>query len=165
MDNRDVNRPLGAGLFFYECFRLLVLVFFLMVTSAASPMETPAGLVNSGIYSVYMSSNALFPLMALFIWLKPGEYRNFTTLYMAGKVIAVITFYVWEIFSMRRGIASDLLLGPGAGDTIGVENVTKSLILFGGSALLSLTDILSVWGAWVFNKKYRRALAPESGGL
>ena len=138
------------------------MVFFMLVASnEASSYE-----FFSGFYSVYMSANALFPLMALFMWLKPGEYRNFSTLYIAGKIIALISFYSWEIFSIQRGVSSNLLLrlGLGSREFTGNENLTRALILFGGSALLSLADILSVWGAWTFNKKYCRALTPETGG-
>ena len=145
---RDAYRPLRAGLFIYECFRIFILVLFLLLAS----VETSIDGNYSGTYSVYMSSNALFPLMALFLWLKPEEYINYSLLYTAGKIIALISFYVWEIFSFREfAINGDL---------------TKSLVLLGGGALLSLADMLSVWGAWVINKKYRREMSPfESGGV
>ena len=129
-------KPLGAGLFFYECLRILVLVVFLFAASS--------GGFDSGPYSVYMSSNALFPLMALFMWLRPDEYRNYLTLYMAGKIIGAVSFYTWEIFSSREF--------PGA------ENVVRSIALLGGSIFISLTDILSVWGAWTLKRKYEQAL-------
>jgi hypothetical protein len=138
-----ICRPLGAGLFFYECLRLLLLVFFLLAAS-------PEGSVN-GFYPVYMSSNALFPLMALFIWLKPEEYKSYVTLYIAGKIIALISFYAWEIFSFREFLRA--------------ENLARNMLLFGGGALLSLADILSVWGAWTISKKHKMAEALESGGV
>ena len=141
---RDVYRPLRAGLFVYECLRLLCLVFFLLVASLEASIN--------GTYSVYISSNALFPLMALFIWLRPEEYENYTTLYIAGKVIALVSFYVWEIFSFREFAKA--------------EDLVRNLILLGGGALVSLADMLSVWGAWMINRKYRRAASPfESGGV
>ena len=139
----DVCRPLAAGLFLYECLRLLLLVFFLLTAS-------PEGSVN-GIYPVYMSSNALFPLMALFIWLKPEEYKSYVTLYIAGKIIALVSFYAWEIFSFREFLKA--------------ENLARNMFLFGGGVLLSLADILSVWGARTINKKLKGAEALESGGM
>jgi len=104
---------------------------------------------------VYMSSNALFPLMALFIWLRPGEYRNYITLYIAGKIVSLVSFYSWEIFTLR--------------DINRFENLTNNIVLFCGGALIGLADMLSVWGAWTIGKKYRprtegREPAPESGG-
>jgi hypothetical protein len=138
----DVYRPLGAGLFFYECLRLLMLVFFMVFASLESNI--------SGSYAVYMSSNALFPLMTLFIWLRPDEYRNYIKLYMAGKIVSLVSFYSWEVFSLR--------------DINRAGNFANNIVFFGGGALIGLADMLSVWGAWAINKKYRRAPAPESGG-
>ena len=140
-DPKDIHRPLRTGLFFYECLRLLALVVFLLIASEVSFTES---------YSVYMTSNALFPMMALFIWLSPGEYRNYISLYIAGKIIMLISFYVWEIFSFREFLMSG--------------NFAINLLLFGGNAILSLTDILSVWLAWTINKKLRKAQASGSGG-
>ena len=120
-------------LFFYECLRLLFLVIFLLTPS----FDFFAG----GVYSVYMSSNALFPMMVLFMWLKQEEYRNYATLFMAGKFIAVIVFFVWEFFSFR-GFS-------------GMLNTAGNMILFFGTALLSLLDIFSVWGVWMVSRKWR----------
>ena len=145
---RDACRPLRAGLFVYECLRVFILVLFLLVAS----IEASAGGIYLGTYSVYMSSNALFALMALFLWLKPEEYINYSLLYIAGKVIALISFYIWEIISFREFARN--------GD------LAKNIVLLGGGALLSLADMLSVWGAWVIKKKYRREMNPfESGGV
>jgi hypothetical protein len=138
----DVYKPLGAGLFFYECLRLLILVFFLLLAAFES--------AANGSYAVYMSSNALFPLMALFIWLRPDEYRNYITLYMAGKIVSLVSFYSWEVFTLRV-INRD-------------ENFINNIVLLGGGALIGLADMLSIWGAWAIGKKYRRAAAPEGGG-
>ena len=115
-----------------------------------APTESSVGMS----LTVYMSSNALFVMMALFIWLRPGEYRNYITLYMAGKVIAIVSFYVWEIFSFREFIREFLRAGT----------LAKNLFVLGGGALLSLADIFSVCGAWAINKKILRAKAHERGG-
>jgi hypothetical protein len=136
-----VSKPLAAGLFFYECFRLLVLVFFMLFTSEQSAI--------SGSYTVYMSSNALFPLMALFIWLRPDEYRSYLTLYMAGKIVSLVSFYSWEIFTLLD---------------FNRDRLVNNLIFFGGGALIGLADMLSVWGAWTINKKYRKVPTHDNGG-
>jgi hypothetical protein len=134
-------KPMRAGLFIYECFRLLELVFFMILESLESTV--------SGSYVVYMSSNALFPLMALFIWLRPDEYRNYITLYMAGKIVFLVSFYSWEVLT---------LLG------FNRDELVNNFVLFSGGALIGLADMLSVWGAWAINKKYREAPTQESGG-
>ena len=95
----DIPRsPLAAVLFFYECLRLLLLIVFLFISSSMGSAGFASGAFFP--YIVYISSNALFPLMILFVWLRPGEYRNYITLYKAGKIIGVVSFYVWEIFSL-----------------------------------------------------------------
>jgi len=142
----DIIRPLRAGLFVYECLRLLTLVIFLLT----SPFEGSIG----GPYSVYMSSNALFPIMALFMWIGYEEYRNYASLFIAGKVIAMVSFFVWEVFSFI--------------EFAGSRNATGNLVFFGGSALLCLADTISVWVVWAidnkYRNKYRRAIVPEGGG-
>ena len=136
----DVYRPLRAALFFYEAFSVLLLAVFLFIEPSLQSF------VNGTIfpYLVYLSANALFPLMALFVWLRPEEYRSYLTLYAAGKIIAVVLFYLWEIFTVRQVLAA--------------EDLVKNMILLGGSALLSFMDILSVWGAVTLKNKFRQAL-------
>ena len=104
-------------------------------------------------YMVYLSSNALFPLMALFVLIKPEEYHNYLPLYMAGKVIGAVLFFVWEFY------LAQLLTG--------MENNARNLFFLGGSAFLSLTDIFSVCVAWTLKNKFRKVLGavPESGGI
>jgi hypothetical protein len=140
----DVYRPLRAGLFFYEIVRLLALIaFFSLLPPEASidRMFFP--------YLPYLSSNALFPLITLFVWLRPELYGNYLNLYMAGKVIGAISFFAWEIFTSRNFPDMD--------------NILKSMILLGGSVLLSLADILSVWAAWTLKNKWRKRIM-ENGG-
>jgi len=129
----DVYRPLAVLLFFYEVFRILFLVILLFI----SPQENSI----AGILPVYISSNALFPLMALFMWLKPAEHRNYITLYIAGKVIVLVSFFAWNFFS-----SWDILWFG-----IGI----RSILILGAFVLLNLADALSVWGAWVMKNKYR----------
>jgi hypothetical protein len=156
----DVYRPLRAALFFYELLRLLTLAAFF---TFFSPLE---GAVKGGIfpYLVYVTPNALFPLMTLFIWLKPGDYRNYLPLYTAGKVIAAAAFYGWGFFSLRPSGLEYLR-------TASLANLAELLVLFGGGFLLNLFDILSVFGSWALARKFNRQeeaaglLAGGNGGL
>ena len=132
----DACRPLRAGLFVYECLRLFLLVVFVTAASMGNGLS-----VKGFPYLVYLSSNTLFPMMALFLWLRPEEHRNYLSLYMAGKIIALVTFYLWQIFSSR--------------DYWGTENLAVSAFLLWGSVIVSLTDMLSLWGAWVLKNKFR----------
>jgi hypothetical protein len=129
----NVCRLLAALLFFYECLRLLVLLIFQII----APSE---GLI-SGVLPVYISSNALFPLMTLFVWLKPEEYRNYLSLYIAGKLIVLVSFFAWQFFSSSGYIF--------------MEDAARSMLILGGYALLNLTDVFTVWGAWILKNKYR----------
>ena len=82
-------------------------------------------------------------MMALFIWLRPEEYRNYYNLYIAGKVIGLVLFMAWEILSF-----SGKAFNPeGWRNFPDMESMIKAMILLGGSVFLSLTDTLSVWGA------------------
>jgi hypothetical protein len=145
------------SLFLYELLRLLALAVLFVVFS---PLE---GAVKGGVfpYLAYMAPNALFPLMTLFMWLRPGDYRNYLPLYMAGKIIVAAAFYGWGFFVLR---------------TLGLENfmtanLAEVLILFGSSFVLNLLDIFSVFGSWVLAKKINRteepagSLAGGNGGL
>jgi len=140
----EVLRPLRAALFIYECLRILLLVVLLFIAPGESgfPEDSAGGAFFP--YLVYLSANALFPLMALFVLLRPEEYRNYLTLYMAGKIIAAVSFYAWGYFSSR--------------EFPGMDNIVRSLTLLGGSVFISLADILSVGGAWMLKNKYRQVL-------
>jgi hypothetical protein len=131
----DAYRFLAAVLFFYEVFRILFLVILLFI----SPQETSL----SAILPVYISSNALFPLMALFVWLRPLEHRNYLTLYIAGKIIIVVSFFAWQFFS--------------SWDFVWFPDTVRIILVLGAYILLNFTDILSVWGAWAIKNRYKRS--------
>ena len=141
----DVYRPLRAGLFIYEILRFLLLVVFLSLDGGFLSDNLRSG--GFFPYDVYLSSNALFPLMALFLLLNPREYRSYLTLYMAGKIIGVVSFYVWEVFSTRNL--------PGG------MNLLSNIIFLGGSVFISLMDILSLWGAWMLKNKWKKLSEPK----
>jgi hypothetical protein len=145
----DVLRPFRAVFFFYEIFRLLTLAVFFAVFS---PLE---GAVKGGVfpYLVYITPNALFPLMTLFMWLRPADYRNYLPLYMAGKVIAAAAFYGWGIFALRSP----------ALDHLRTANLAELLVLSGGSFILNLFDVFSIIGSWVLAQKTKKT--EESAGL
>jgi hypothetical protein len=141
-------KPLRAGLFFYEVFRALFLaglfVFF-------SPVEG----ANGGVFPslVYMTPNALFPLMALFLWVRLGEFEAYLPLYLAGKVITVIAYYAWSLFSFRPVL--DLpLLGLDRG------KIVQGIVLLSGGFILSLGDVLSIFGGWMLLKKNKSVSVP-----
>jgi len=96
----------------------------------------------------------LFPLIVLFVWLRPEEYRNYLNLYIAGKIIVLVTFYIWQILSTRGfwGLSA----GPQGEFSGAAENLIMSVFLLWGSVIVSLTDVLSLWGSWMLKSKFRQ---------
>ena len=131
-----------AVLLIYECIRLLILVILFIL---ASPETSSGGTFFP--YITFFSPNALFLLAALFVWLRPMDYRNFLSLYMAGKIISVLLFFAWGHFTDRRFSIE--------------ENMAINQILLLGSTFLNLADILSIGGAWFLNIKYRESSGGE----
>jgi hypothetical protein len=80
-----MNQLLRAGLFIYECFRLLWVM-------------GPGGQFGIPALAVYAAPSALFPLMALFFWLDSSRYGVYVPLYMAGKIISICAAVGWLIF-------------------------------------------------------------------
>jgi hypothetical protein len=101
---------------------------------------------------VYIAPNALFPLMALFLLLKPEEYRSYIVLYMAGKVLAAAAGVGWVIFSF-----SDIWPALGSfldGRAVRILNI---------SPLLIGLDVLSVFGGHLLNKGHPTKRAERIG--
>lgn len=150
-----IYKPLRAALLVYEILRFSVLAFLF---AFFSPLE---GAVLAGVfpYLVYLTPNALFPMIALFLFIGFPEYKNYLPLYTAGKLIAVITFYVWCIVSLRPLLDEHLLgLDP--------ENFHRGFVLLSGGFILGMTDLFSVFGSFFLLRKVQsfrpEAAAPEN---
>lgn len=152
-------RPLRAVLFIYELVRFAALVGLLAVLGIPGEGTFP--------WLVCLSPNALFPLMALFIWLKPADYRSFIPLYVAGKFLSVAAFVSWCVFSFRSLLQSLPLLR--------VEVISA----LGGAFIISSVDVLGCAGVLALLKRMesspprilpaepaeRPANEPAEGGL
>ena len=132
-----LKKILRVSIFASDLLRLLIIALSLTIFSQMQ------GGSSDGFfpYLVYISSNALFPLISFFILLKPLENKNYLPLYMAGKTIAVILFYVWVIFSL-----------PFDQVIIGRERIIQAMIIFGGTILISFLDVLSILGAFLLKR-------------
>jgi hypothetical protein len=91
---------LKPALFIYECVRIIILSFTLV-------FQIPAG--SSALQWMSFTANgALFPLMALFIWLDISRYRPYLPLFIAGKCIAILSLLDWFIIfrqvTMTQGL-------------------------------------------------------------
>jgi len=78
------------GLFLNECIRILFLAAYVVL----QPSEQ-----TEFIKFICIAPTALFPLMALFIWLDTSRYRAYLPLFMAGKCIGACTLLVWIFFA------------------------------------------------------------------
>jgi hypothetical protein len=80
----------------------------------------------------FLASSALFPLMALFIWLDNDRYKVYMPLFTTGKFIGVFSILCWSFFSRRVKISEVLS---------GVADI-ESFLLFG--YLFSMVVILLI---------------------
>jgi len=91
---------LKPGLFLYECLRIMILAAILVLRSNENDILGRL---------VYTAPSALFPLMALFIWLDSQRYRAYLPLFAAGKCIAISTLLGWSIVSGQVTMIGKLL--------------------------------------------------------
>jgi len=83
-------RLIKPALFIYEFIRILILAAALVINSSENDIFGQI---------VYTAPNALFPLMALFIWLNQERYKAYLPLFLAGKCIAISTTLVFSAIS------------------------------------------------------------------
>jgi len=88
----NITRILKPGLFAYECFRILILALILILQGNEPGLSTRM---------IFAAPSALYPLMALFIWLDIDRYKVYLPLYIAGKCIGIFLFTLWSIVSQQ----------------------------------------------------------------
>jgi hypothetical protein len=135
----DVYRPLRGGLFFYE------LVRFGAALCLPGLFEAFGG--GTFPYLACISPNALFLMMALFLWLRPGEFRVYLPLYMAGKVLSILAFAAWCVFSVESLTGLIPFIAP------------EQLWALAGVLLASAGDALAFGGAWALRLKLQERAA------
>ncbi|GHU25007.1 hypothetical protein FACS1894172_10270 [Spirochaetia bacterium] len=81
-------RPLRMLLLVYEMLRLVRVVQFV-------PAADGVPLI------AYIVPNAFFLLMAFFLLVQFSEYLPYLLLYIAGKIIVLVTFVSWGLFSFN----------------------------------------------------------------
>jgi len=86
---------LKPGLFIYECLRILILTLILVFQGGDS---------GHFIRVLFTAPSALFPLMALFIWLDTDRYNVYLPLFAAGKGIGIFLELGWSIISQQATI-------------------------------------------------------------
>ena len=136
----NIGKPVRVILFLLDLARLFFLAAAFVLFTAIRIPE------NSGLFPhlVYLSANALFPLITFFMLIKPLEYRNYVPLYIAGKTISVILFYIWAVLTL-----------PYETGFVKRENFNDAVTLLGCVFLISLEDVISIFVTLLINKKTR----------
>jgi hypothetical protein len=87
----NVHRPLRAVLFVYELIRLVIVIGVVVL------FISPGGMIFP--YLPFAAANALFPLITLFVCIRPERYRSYIFLYAAGKAVLIAASGGWIGFS------------------------------------------------------------------
>jgi hypothetical protein len=130
-------RPLRLIFFIYDFIRLVVMTSLLM--AFLSPAASEGGGVFPHVF--YAVPNGLFPLMSFFLWLRLDAHKPYISLYMAGKILAVVAVFAWIIFTLPH------IPGILPGDAGGTFTV------IGTALLLSIGDALTVLGGAMLKKR------------
>lgn len=89
--------PLGFFLLMFELVRAAAL--------AAAFLRFP-GTAGAAPYAALAAPNALFALMALFLYMDRERYGAYLPLYISGKVVVFSAMLVWSISSFRAILSS-----------------------------------------------------------
>jgi hypothetical protein len=127
----------------YDIVRLIAMTAVLVVIAGT---KTNA-IVSAGDFNKlstipflsFAAALAIFPLMAFFLWQNVAVYRPFTNLYVAGKIIGIITVGIWVYFYkpmntffalFRLGMAKDAFM-PLVIPLIALIDIVSILVLLG----------------------------------
>ncbi|MDR2258492.1 MAG: hypothetical protein LBE14_05015 [Treponema sp.] len=130
----EIYRPLRAALFLYECVRLAALI-------GVFGFLRPGDGAGAFPWLVYTVPNALFPLMALFVWRRFSRYAAYVPLYVSGKCIALAAIFGFCLFSRQDLYTAVYLRNPGV------------FIILGSLLFLLFGDLLSAAGGLALVKK------------
>jgi hypothetical protein len=99
--------------------------------------------------------------MSLFLWIQFPAYESYVFLYIAGKIIGIVSVFAWIIVSFQNILVSL------------AANMRETSVIVGGALVLTAADALSIWGGVLLKNKLCRAELPaaakedipEGGGL
>jgi hypothetical protein len=143
-EEKGVPRPLLWGLLIYEALRLAV--FTRIMAGGTGDGEFPP--------LIFGASNALFPLMALFLAADFNRHAAYAPLYTAGKALSILVLAGSGFFWREKIIQTIMLRGP------------EFLYTAGGLLIIALGDICSVLcGVFLILRRGKAARDPADGGL
>jgi hypothetical protein len=117
-------RILKPFLFFYECARTFAMICMFAYLFYGTDYLS---------YLAFAAPAAIFPIMALFIWIDTAGFKSYIPLYIAGKSIAIFTMTVWFTVS-RISMITGIYTFQEAGE-----------ILFISGDLLALAAIIVIF--------------------
>jgi hypothetical protein len=148
---RTPYRPLRIGLLIYDMVRMFIMLDMLLAVIPLGEEPWPRWFP----FLVYAAPQALFPLMGLFLLIRPGEYRPFIQLYLAGKTVSLVSALGWTVFSLQALITADTVEGAASFRAF-LSSLALSrefLSVLGGLLLLSVLDALSLLGGALLKKR------------
>ena len=126
----NIVRFLKPAVFLFECIKLMVISTILMMQG-----NEPGLLIKL----ILAAPGALFPLMALFIWLDTDRYREYLPLFLAGKCIGLFLLMGWLIACRQATMIGKL---------IGLPVYAEVILLCG--------DLLSLGAVLLINKSVEK---------
>ena len=135
----NIYRPLRGCILIYDLIRLFslvsVIILFMSPSEYSGTFQVP--------YLVYTAPNALFPLMAFFLLIRPRESHSYLSLYIAGKTVTISAALGWLVFFFFK-----------LSDTLRIQGVR--ILILPGFILLAVTlDSLSVLGGMVLRNGFQ----------
>jgi hypothetical protein len=82
-----IIRLLKPALFIYECARIIVVATYMVFQGNQAGFPVIA----------FAAPAAMFPLIALFIWLDCSHYKAYLPLFAVGKGLCLLSLLVWFI--------------------------------------------------------------------
>ena len=95
-----IIKLIKPGLFIYECIRIVLLAFILYFQGGEG--------ISAKV--IFTAPGALYPLMAMFIWLDCGRYRVYVPLFTAGKCVGIFMMLGWSIITRQVTMIESFVL-------------------------------------------------------
>jgi len=99
----NIVRLLKPAVFLFECIKLMGISAVLVIQGDVPELA---------IKIILAAPGALFPIMALFIWIDTDRYREYLPLFSAGKCIGIFLLLGWFIVSRQATMLGKTLAAP-----------------------------------------------------